>query len=1125
MTVCREAQPATYRRRPAVAPRALGLLAVVLSAPIATTVPAVGEDRSSPAMIQFYEARWDTIEDRMADIFVAGYGRMWVPPPQRADSGNQSVGYDVFDRYDLGSPRNETLYGTENALKSLVDTAHRAGVRVNTDFIINHNGFSDISTFDNNGTPGNPSDDISFEEGGGYPGFVMSAPGLPFGDFHAPEDVNVNRFTGRLAGLNDLNQGVELEFIRQPVAVGDPNNIPAGTQSIFGRPPANVPNPANRRFYPDQDLGGTTYFDPRTGQNVTLFDHNLADPTAGDAVLEDSVDIIMRNARWMVQEIGVDGFRLDAVRHFGQDVLNEFDQQVFRSKKTTLLDGSPDHVYSFLETGGDGDLNYLQGFIRKDINDASGNLGGNRDALDFNLFFALHQNLQENGLVNDWRNVKNVSIDAQDEGFANNGSQGVSFARSHDDGPSHLDNVAHAYLLMRPGESIVYLNAKQFGEGRPFPEDGRGDALGGLYGDAVTKLVNLRNTHGRGNYGDRTPLADEKELLFYEREKSALVLLNNRGDSGFDQRTIQTAFDEGTRLVEMTGNADSDQIDPNDDLANVLIVGPGGVVTVRSPRNKSNDGGTIIDHRSGYLVYGVAGPQGRMLFTDTSGQEITAELAGSTPVEGQGGPDGPSDNFFNGNTRLADITVITDSQFKLRVETDAVSYDDGTGTFRDFHADGDFAQFSVNGGIDANGNGAVDSVTPNTTSYGFEDFLDVNSPGFFNASGEGVYEQTIDATDLVEGRNYITGRVYRHRNPATDGASNGGSGGGDAGDGGPAVFTDFREVVYVDLVPPETEFVSFDPFVGDPGNPDNRDLVVRSTDGTADRVHVFVDLPADVSDADILQMALNGDDQAGYYDRGEFARGLFGVTSGNHVATVVAIEPTGNHTITRYAGLATDTNVGRGIGDIDADNFYESADIIAVEQLIASENSQFNAAADATGDGLIDTRDLIALGDALLAGGAGAVAKFEYNFALLRRADLDDDGAADLADLELLYDNLGSADLLYDLNVDGTTDAEDAELFVVGLMRSVGGDFDLDGDVDAADYTLWRDNESLAEPSPLADADFDGDVDDDDYAAWAAAFGFERAAFGAGFAVAVPEPTALASILMTLMGAARRPQR
>ena len=106
-------------------------------------------------------------------------------------------------------------------------------------------------------------------------------------------------------------------------------------------------------------------------------------------------------------------------------------------------------------------------------------------------------------------------------------------------------DVANAYLLLRPGNAIVYHNAKEFGDDRDFPKDGRGDALGGLHGNAVTTLVNLRNTHGRGNY---LPRVLEKESLVYEREKSALVVLSNRLDGGFDSRTVQTSFAPGTPL-------------------------------------------------------------------------------------------------------------------------------------------------------------------------------------------------------------------------------------------------------------------------------------------------------------------------------------------------------------------------------------------------------------------------------------------------------------------------------------------------------------------------------------------------------------------------------------------------
>ncbi|MEI6636632.1 MAG: hypothetical protein WCO99_08700, partial [Planctomycetota bacterium] len=79
--------------------------------------PASAVDTSAPAILQWFDSSYGTQEKRVADLFKTGYGSTWIPPTGRADSGNQSVGYDVFDRFDLGSTNNETLYGTETGLR------------------------------------------------------------------------------------------------------------------------------------------------------------------------------------------------------------------------------------------------------------------------------------------------------------------------------------------------------------------------------------------------------------------------------------------------------------------------------------------------------------------------------------------------------------------------------------------------------------------------------------------------------------------------------------------------------------------------------------------------------------------------------------------------------------------------------------------------------------------------------------------------------------------------------------------------------------------------------------------------------------------------------------------------
>lgn len=1089
-------------------------LALAIGSASATMVEnAAAMDASAPAMLQMFEAQWDTIENRMADIFEVGYGQMWLPPPQRADQGNLSVGYDMFDRFDLGSPRNETLYGTETSLKASITAAHRAGVSVYTELILNHNGFGDASTVDDHGTP-DPDDDVTLVEAGGYPGFVLTLPGDVDGDFHGAfegGDYNV-----RLAGLIDIAQEKNHQFIRHPVVAGNPQNIPAGTEGIFGRPPANVPDPNNARFYPDQALGGLVLNDPALGGAVTRYRFNAATPLDGDAVVENATGLLMRNAQWMVEAIGVDGFRIDAAKHFPPWVLNYIDQAVFRASPRVNHDGSIQPVFMFSEVL-DGNKGLVQSYIRKDlpnslgISPSSTTVGGNRDALDFPLYYAMRDNLSGNGLQNNWHAIKNASQDTQDDGLLN-GSQGVAFVDSHDNlagGFPYLKNVAYAYILMRPGNALVYLNAKQFGDERDFPNDGKVDALGGFHGDTISTLVDLRNTHGRGNFHERW--IDEafdpdgfSNIYVYERENSAIVGLNSRLDAGYDERTpVQTGFAPGTVLMELTGNAADAMADPGGDIPEAIRVDGSGHVTIRIPRNDT--------HGRGYVVYGVAPPQGALLLTN-----VAQVMQGATPTATN-----------NGTARLADIDVITANSFTVQLNTMPVTLPAPAGEMdpvRDVHADGDTALVRIDGGINLNNLPGIDHATPGGVAYGFEEFTDTRTPGYVWSggtnvgSGFGTYAQMIDATQLAEGRHYITARALRHRDSST------------GGDGGPAVFTDFKRTIYVDRLPPEAAIVSFQPFATSPSDPNDRDLIVRSVDQTADNMHFFLDLPANVTNAQIHQMTQLGQGDAGDYDRDSFVFGYFGVTTGNHVATVVTFEPTGNYRIQRFTGLFTGTNLGAGFGDLDANGTFTESDIrcsgacsnFSAEDVLYSQNNKFRAAFDINGDGLGDNRDLFALGDQLVAGGAGQAVLDSYVSLLLHRGDVNASGATDGADMAALYSSFGSPSWLMDLNVDGAIDVDDVATMITNVFRTAPGDFNLDGAVDAADYVAWRKGASTGGATfTQGDADLDGDADFADFAVWRSQFGFIRqpltAGAGSGTALsAVPEANALSLVVMAL---------
>jgi hypothetical protein len=648
------------------------------------------------------------------------------------------VGYDPFDRFDLGNTLHPTRYGTEDGLRRLADLLHAAEMRLHIDFVINHNGFQDRN-------------DPAFRNAGDWAGFVVKFGDEEFGDFHSPNATG--DIEGQPGGSGiDINHESNILLVRSPVP-GEAKNLPAGTVPFHGRL-ADVPRDENRRFYPDNGLSPILLFDPQTGQGgIKVFPFNLSEPLKGDPVPENAMGYLMRNAQWLVQVIGADGFRIDAAKHVTQGALHNFDRAIYRSNPRLLLDGSTNHVFCYGETK-DRRIESLRPFVSKSINPADpGRIGSNRDTLDFAFFDGVKDNLGENGLGNDFRNSARCSFDANDDGLQN-GSAGVKFIASHDDDGPHLSNVAFAQMLLLPGNAIVYHHAGQLND-PDFVKRGRGDALGGFFGNRLVKLVTIRNTHGRGDYRERLV---EKELLAYERSGSAIVLLNNRGDEGFDSRSVKVDLPPGTKLIELTGNASDMTIDPDDDLPPLVEVREDRTINVRFPRNKAAGGQA---HNSGYLIYGLATPQ------STQGIELN-------PVDHVEPAESPTAST-NGTARLAEIPVITAPSFTIKVKLEKVNL---LGSIRDQDADGDNAILRIDGGIDVNGNGKPDFRTPGSVSYGFEQFTDKRSP--LTDGGDGEFTQTVDATLLKPGLHFIEVRAFRRRT-----------------DGGPAVYSAFKKVIRV----------------------------------------------------------------------------------------------------------------------------------------------------------------------------------------------------------------------------------------------------------------------------------------------------------------------------------------
>ena len=95
--------------------------------------------------------------------------------------------------------------------------------------------------------------------------------------------------------------------------------------------------------------------------------------------------------------------------------------------------------------------------------------------------------------------------------------------------------------------------------------------------------------------------------------------------------------------------------------------------------------------------------------------------------------------------------------------------------------------------------------------------------------------------------------------------------------------------------------------------------------------------------------------------------------------------------------------------------------------------------------------------------------------------------------------------------------AIDQTLLVIEAPDPLAGDYNRDGRVDAADYTVWRDRrgQTFALPGENPLAATPGLVDAEDYAYWRQHFGAVGAS--AAVAIGVPEPSAALLALMALI--------
>lgn len=255
------------------------------------------------AMLELFQMSWNQISQKMPEIAEAGYDSLWLPNPAKGNSGAYSVGYDVFDPFDLGSTNQQgtiaTMYGTQADLIQMVQIAHRFGIRVYFDNVMNHR--ADTVPGYPGGAPTNyypgliPQDFHLQVVSGGYSNW----PSIGSGGNWQWCDVQIVE-NQPLLGLCDLAQEPGTLNWNFGNTIGDTTNKP-----VFVRFP-NRPDLYMDTNGPLLGIGwGGTGWRPFDGQ--------------GQPVPEDVSVYLCRAVAWTLYMTKCDGFRLDAVKHVPVD--------------------------------------------------------------------------------------------------------------------------------------------------------------------------------------------------------------------------------------------------------------------------------------------------------------------------------------------------------------------------------------------------------------------------------------------------------------------------------------------------------------------------------------------------------------------------------------------------------------------------------------------------------------------------------------------------------------------------------------------------------------------------------------------------------------------------------------
>ena len=453
-------------------------------------------------MIQYFEwnladdgKHWERLKNDAAHLKEIGVSAVWIPPAYKGTFSGD-VGYGAYDLWDLGEFNQKgtvrTKYGTKEELIDAINELHKYGINVYLDAVLNHKGGADETerflAIEVN--PENRNEEISEpKEIEGWTKFTFPGRNKKYSEFE---------------WNHTLFSGVDYDNLTGKTAI----------YKIAGENKGWAENV-------DSELGNYDY--------LMNADVDYSHPEVRNEIIN--------WGKWVVNELNLDGFRMDAVKHISEDFIKEFlieVRKVYGEK-----------FYSVGEYWKD-DLDTLKTYLE--------NIGYETDLFDVGLHFNFHEASVEKENY-DLTTILDNSVMLMDP------IKAVTFVDNHDSQKgSALESEIESWFIPH-AYAIILLSEKGY------PCLFYGDYYGvgdnkSPHGWVIDKLLYVRRNNA---YGEQINYFDDPNIIaFYRKGREneintgCVAILSNNEDG---EKAIEIGKDRiGQVWEEVTGSGFEDVV-------------------------------------------------------------------------------------------------------------------------------------------------------------------------------------------------------------------------------------------------------------------------------------------------------------------------------------------------------------------------------------------------------------------------------------------------------------------------------------------------------------------------------------------------------------------------------------